>query len=139
MEWETHSCATQCARPVAGLKVAAPNTEHDNKPYHNGGHHIRVKHWLHTHTGTQPLMSTVRDFSRTDRTVQRYSVPPLLDEDGMTAGDGRGLPGTAETPSPADIHRPWPISTVPGRHQVFRCSIWLDMSEPTVMDRVYCR
>jgi len=52
--------------------------------------------------------------------------------------DGRGPPGTAKTLSPADIYRPWPISTVPGRHQVFRCSIWLDMRDPTVMDRVDC-
>jgi len=49
----------------------------------------------------------VRDFSRTDGTAPRPSVPSLLHNDGPTAGD---LPGTPTLLSPAVIHRPWPTS-----------------------------
>jgi len=51
-----------------------------------------------------------------DGTAQRPSA--LLVEDGR------------HPQSPADIH-------YPSQHQVFRHSTWLDMSESTLMDRVY--
>jgi len=37
----------------------------------------------------------------------------------------------------ADIHYLRPTSTIPGQYQVFRCFIWLDMGELTVVDRLY--
>jgi len=62
--------------------------------------------------------------SRMDGTALRPSVPSLLDEDGMTAGDYRGR----------RKHRYRPASTVLGRHQAFRCSIWLEVSELMVLE-----
>jgi hypothetical protein len=68
-----------------------------------------------------------------DGTASRLSIPSLLDED---SNDGQGLLGMAKTPSPTDIVGSWPASTVLVRYQAFRCSIWLEMSEPVVMVRV---
>jgi len=68
------------------------------------------------YTNTSVVNRPVLNFSRTDGTVPRPSVPSLLNGDGMTTGDREYI--------------------VLGRQKVISCSIWLDMSEPTVMDRV---
>jgi len=54
-------------------------------------------------------------------------APLLLNEEGVTGGDCRGR----------RKHRPRPIFTIFSGHQVFRCSMRLEMSDRMEMDKVY--